>query len=235
MASISIQHTMGNLPPNPCFTSEQQRANAYDAAQQFSLPINFTTAIVQQTAPGPDDRDKIWVMTDGAGRYVATLLFSNGSWQMNAPAAPYLEIGDFKSYDPGLQSPVAPWFACDGSVPGVPDFRGRVLMGTGQRVLPAGSTDTNTNFPYGVVGGSETVAITMPQIPSHTHPPLAGETGFLEIGPGTIAYGAGSPGASTVGITTGPTGGQLDGTTQGHPNLPPYYPVAWKQWRPDLT
>lgn len=129
MISIAISHTMGNLPPNPCFTSEQDRANAYDAAQQFSLPINFTTVIVSMTAPGPDDRDKVWVSVDGSGRILGTFLFSNGAWQTINPVAPYIVPGEFREYDPAWYTPVAPWFACvtGNTLVTMPDYSQRTI------------------------------------------------------------------------------------------------------------
>jgi hypothetical protein len=237
MPTIVVAHTMGNLPPNPCFTSEQDRANAFDAAQQITLPINFTTAIVSSTSPGPDDRDKIWIQVDGAGRYIATNLFSNGSWQTNVPADPYLDIGDFRAYDPNLSSPIAPWYPCDGSVTGVPDLRGRFLIGAGQRVLPAGSLDASTNYVAGTTGGEQLHINALNEIGSHVHGPLGGGSFCLDGGSTPPPSGELSGGANLVSeqATTGAAGGNPDGTTQGHNNIPPYLVVAYKQWRPDLS
>ncbi|WP_212005292.1 phage tail protein [Chitinophaga sp. HK235] len=46
---------------------------------------------------------------------------------------------------------------------GLPDLRGRSIIGTGQ--LPGGP-----NYTPGMVGGTETVTLTIANLPQHTHP-----------------------------------------------------------------
>lgn len=241
--TIQIDLTPDSLGVNPCYTSEQQRLNDYVAHIQATLPINFTTVIVSATAPGPDDRDKLWIQVDGNGRIVSVNTFSNGQWQTINPVAPYLIPGEFRQYDPSLYTPVAPWFACDGSVTGVPDLRGRFLVATGQRTtppnqtftLPDGTTvtraDTNTNFASGAQGGEELHILIPTEIPTHAHTPLTASN-FEGQGSGGQENFGGSGGPTRF---LDPTTGFFGGNYNGHNNLPPYYAVAMMQWRPDLT
>lgn len=241
MVPIAIKLTPGDLT-SPCYNSEQARFNDYVKNIQSSLPINFTTVIVSTSAPGPDDRDKIWLQVDGNNRIVGLNTFANGQWETMFPSPPYIVPGEYRAYDPSKYTPLAPWFPCDGSVTTVPDLRGRFLVTAGQRTLPAGSTDTNTNFINGATGGTETEVLIANNIPAHPHDITGGLFGATAGGPGI--YGSQSPGAAGVSSFSGViTGGNSTGTgTGGTPNppaafttLPPYYVVAYMQWRPDLV
>ncbi len=45
---------------------------------------------------------------------------------------------------------------------GLPDLRGRVIVGSGQ-------SKNNTNYPFGSTGGLENVSLTINEMPSHQH------------------------------------------------------------------
>lgn len=240
MNDIPITLTPGNLAPNPCYSSEQARLNAYIAATQASLPPGYTTIITSQTAPGPDQRTYIWCQVDANNRILGFFTFANGQWQTINPTTPYLIPGEFRTFDPGLYTPIAPWFLCDGSVTGVPDLRGCFLVGQGQRVLPSGSTDTATNFVAGTNGGRQNFILTNDQIPAHSHL-LLGVANFGSTTPDansnlpTQHNATSKPGWISGGNTTG-------NDANGNPNppnpvntVPPYYVVAIMQWRPDLA
>lgn len=230
--SINLTIIPSSLQPNPCYTgplAEQQRWNDYCAHGQIALPINFTTVIVSSTAPGPDDRDKLWVRVDGSNAILDILTFSNGSW--NGLPKPW-ELGELKIYDPSLNSPISPWFPCDGSVVGVPDLRGRSFIFNGQRILVAGSTDANTNFVAGTSGGEERHTLIAAEIP----PVPVNGTGsntenFISFNFETT-NGGGLQGPGNVG-----RGGTANTAGGGgsHNNIHPYYVAAVKQWRPDLV
>ena len=241
MNDIPITLTPGNLAPNPCYSSEQARLNAYIAATQASLPPGYTTIITSQTAPGPDQRTYIWCQVDANNRIIGFFTFANGQWQTINPTTPYLIPGEFRTFDPGQYTPVAPWYLCDGSVTGVPDLRGCFLVGQGQRVLPSGSTDTATNFVAGTTGGRQNVILDATEIPAHSH--LLQGVNFAASSVASSSYltvtrinaSTAQPGWISGGNSTG-----LDST--GNPNppdpvsfVPPYYVVAIMQWRPDLA
>jgi microcystin-dependent protein len=79
-------------------------------------------------------------------------------------------------------------------------------------------------YTIGQVGGSESVVLTTPQLPSHNHPANASAAEFTTTQPGGHVpaaggdYAAAPDGATTLNAQTiGPTGGGL-----GHPNIQPY-------------
>lgn len=243
MSQIAISLVPGNLPPNPCYATEQARFNDYVKNIQSSLPINFTTVIVSASAPGPDDRDKIWLQVDGNGRILGLNTFANGQWETLLPSAPYLVTGEIRIYDPGLYTPVAPWFACNGTVPGVPNLQGTFIVGAGQRTLTTAQIaagDTATSFTSGVVGGAEQNFLTdIQQVPSHSHPPLGSAQSFICATPGGSIVAAAGGGVAQQ-VSTGSAGGVGNppagiSTTNPFKVLVPYYPANFMQWRPDLV
>ncbi len=106
----------------------------------------------------------------------------------------------------------------------LPDLRGRVPIHFGQG--PGLS-----NYDMGQVAGVESVTLSEPQIPAHTHVARADTgngTASSPIGAlpardpaGSPAYGAGSNGALAA-TAIGPTGG-----SQPHPNLQPYLTLRY--------
>lgn len=246
---IPVSLVPQSLSSNTCYPSEQARLVDFVAHINATLPINFTSIIVSPTAPGPDDRDKLWAQVDGNNQILGINTYANGAWNVMFPPAPYVCLGEFRFYDPSLSTPpqtaLQPWFPCDGSVTGVPDMRGRFIVGTGQRTLPPGSTDTNTNFTTGLAGGSETLALAPANICAHSHT-LLGVDAFGTTTPDTSAH---LPRNGSGGVTaTADLGWVADGNTTGKdsvtglpnpptpaPTLPPYYAAAIMQWRPDLA
>lgn len=95
------------------------------------------------------------------------------------------------------------WGAGDGSLTfNVPNLQGFVRAGANGTVLGAGVVNG-----VGLTGGSATHTLTINEMPSHTHPPLPGSSGFRTIGAGAIDNAAGIN--NTTGATTGVTGGDL--------------------------
>ncbi len=103
------------------------------------------------------------------------------------------------------------WALCDGQY-GTPDLRGRFVLGVGG------------SYGVGATGGSETVTLTVEQMPSHQH-------GFSYRGAGmagvwqesnTFFDRTGSYPKYNNTITTDATGGN-----QPHPNMPPYYALCF--------
>lgn len=244
--SVPVTLIAGSLGPNPCYTSEQARYNAFTAATQASLPDGYTTIIESQSAPGPDDRYKIWLQVDGNNRIVGFFTFTNGSWQMAAPASPYLNPGEIREYDPNFYTPIAPWFPMDGTVTGVANRQGYLVVGAGQRTLTAAqvaSGDTASIFVAGTAQGRENALLTAQNMPAHGQN-LNGEKISFSASPGGLVFGVYDPGA----LSSTPTAGYVSGgnTTgldvNGNPNppiatpiIPPVLPTYWMQWRPDLA
>lgn len=243
--ALPVNLTPQSLNPGVCYANEQQRLNDFVQHIAAQLGINFTPTLLQATAPGPDDRDKIWVQVDGSNAIQDVLTFSNGGW--NGLPKPFV-LGHVEHYDPQLYTPAAPWYPCDGSVSlvnaqgvGVPDLRGRTLICAGQRVaspamtvtLPDGTVvvqqDPSTNFTAGNIGGTESVFLTQDQNGAHWHTTGATGAQFVvkQVGFGGELSGSGEhfqvPNTS------------MSGLSSGHNNLGPYYVFPIMQWRPDLA
>lgn len=97
------------------------------------------------------------------------------------------------------------WALCDGQN-GTPDLRDKFVLGAG------------TIHTVGSTGGSETVTLTVSQLPSHSHN-LRSYTG---INSQSNAYGLmpGSNGSATKETNS-------TGNTNPHENMPPYYTLAY--------
>lgn len=99
------------------------------------------------------------------------------------------------------------WALCDGTN-GTPDLRGRFVLGAGGAYNP------------GDTGGAEEVTLTVAQLPSHSHT-YASYNSIQSLYPastGTIKQFA-------MGSTTKNT--KTTGSTSPHPNMPPYYALAY--------
>ena len=96
------------------------------------------------------------------------------------------------------------WALCDGTL-STPDLRDRFIVGAG----------SGGSYTIGDTGGSDSVTLTVDQIPAHTHTAYTDGTGTP---PGGVAKSSGN--GDTV--NTGSTGGG-----QSHENRPPYYALAF--------
>ncbi len=221
----NITFVPGTLPPNPCYTSEQQRYNAYISQLQGSInsPSNV---LIQQTTPDPDDRDKVWVQVDGSNRITGIFTFANGSWQTQY-VAPVVNLAKMCfPFWGSIGDIVAPYYLCNGQtvttpISGtvtVPDMPGRTVLGTG-------TAATGTNFPHLSTGGTETETLTVPQIPSHKHDSNDGGP-FVVVGGSGTQVGTGGVNSHTEPNTAFTGGGQP------HNNLPPYLAMYWVTFVP---
>lgn len=113
------------------------------------------------------------------------------------------------------------WALCDGTK-GTPDLRGRFVIGTNPN---ANKNNDLSIYEMGSVGGAEVVALSVDQIPNHSHPVSGNVARWQEgggKGPGTDRWYDGQP------VTTGGVGGN-----QPHENRPPYYTLAYIMKLPD--
>lgn len=142
-------------------------------------------------------------------------------------------------------------FICNGQN-GTPDMRGRVPVGA-IRSIPGPALDpqvdpavdpNNPNWAQGDRSGTNTVTLSVPQMPSHNHPlndPGHSHTGSVfvdlnksggsnpdlalrDLGTGNSTFTTGS---SVTGVTIGQTGGN-----QPHPNIQPSISGVWIMYIP---
>lgn len=107
----------------------------------------------------------------------------------------------------GLESNIpSGWVICDGTN-GTPDLRNMFVLGAGDKYMVGDS------------GGSEEVTLSVDQMPSHNHTynrrnnSTAGNYGY-------------NMAASDVGSNT-TQGTSYTGSSQPHPNMPPYYALCY--------
>lgn len=93
-----------------------------------------------------------------------------------------------------------------------PELRGYVIAGSG---APAFG-DLLSSTGIGSFGGSTEVTLDVTQLPSHTHPPLSPQFGFIGAGGGPPSFAASAGPDESSAATTGATG---DGMP--HPNVQP--------------
>jgi microcystin-dependent protein len=99
---------------------------------------------------------------------------------------------------------------------GLPDLRSRIPVGSGQ------------GFTLGEKGGSESVTLTMSQVPPHTHNVMATAAGASTPNPsGNVLATAAMYATGTTLTAMSPNAISAAGGSQPHPNLQPYLVVNW--------
>lgn len=110
------------------------------------------------------------------------------------------------------------WTLCDGTN-GTPDLRGRFVLGE------------SVSHQIGATGGSEDVTLTVAQMPEHEHVENVGKSGVSKK---LVTYsGSGGSIAGVYASASDTSIGQIvvktdrTGSSQPHPNMPPYYVLAY--------
>jgi len=112
------------------------------------------------------------------------------------------------------------WGLCDGSSADIPDLRGRMILG----INPSSNRNTALSAnSWKKVDGEENVTLKLEQIPPHNHSIKNDNACFKNGGCDDRQTLHPNGGA---GATTNNTGG-LNGSTQPHNNMPPYYVLAY--------
>lgn len=232
--STNISLTMGTLSKS-CYEDLQE--HAVDLVSQMTGTVldGSLKYIISETAPGADDRDKLWIKTS-SGAPVRQYIFYNGAWVWphNIPAGDtklqiYKGSADsVATLDGGtagaVRSSSGPFWEID------TDLSGKFPLGAG--TLPSG-----TEVDSGTTGGSETVTLTSDQLPDHGH---LGEAYYrAQAGPASTSDPSGLADA-TLHENSGHTNNasynnfnkagvittSMSGTSgQAHNNMPPYYGV----------
>lgn len=106
----------------------------------------------------------------------------------------------------------------------LPDLRGRLPVDAGQGPTLSART-------VGESGGAETVTLTAPTTPQHTHVPQATTSAATTASPGTAIWAAASSGAVyAAAVPTAPMRGDLiesAGGSRPHDNLMPFLCVSF--------
>ena len=220
-----ISITAQTLPEGTCMPgSMQELLNLIASNLLGALTDTVTLFNFGPNTPTVDRQDQPWIRVDATGKFLGIYTFTDGSWQ---PGDPPFQTGDVMPVALASQVIAAPWYAMNGQVVNgitVPDWRGRTVIGAGQRILPNGSTDTATVFNIGDTGGEEKHLLVVAEMPSHIHPPLSPATAYITANPGGGAQTAGGSGVGGQN-TTGAAGSDTP-----HNTLPPYAAAQWKMY-----
>lgn len=101
------------------------------------------------------------------------------------------------------------WALCDGTN-STPDLRGRFVLGE------------SSSHAMGSTGGSETVTLTVNQMPSHNH-----LLGLVKNGAATGSYDYPPATSSNLSVDNVRSAITQTGGNQSHPNMPPYYTLCY--------
>lgn len=105
---------------------------------------------------------------------------------------------------------------------GLPNLQTRVPLGMGQQ--------GGTTYPLGQGGGENTHALTIPEMPSHTHPLMASTGTATALGPANNLLAAPAAGAlygAGTEVALASSSVAVSGSGQGHPNMPPYLVINY--------
>lgn len=223
LATLNANYTIG------CLTGVTASSDTHDIVQAVitnlcSLNSAFSILVTQLAATNVT----IFNVDSYIANYLATQTSANLASARMVPYCPIAYYGPLSGYPTvsdslSLTGPgVGYWkkiYLCNGANPGVPDLRGRVIVGTtvmGNNAFPSqtdpcGSCTTCANplYALGTVAGSNCVTLTVPQLPNHTH--LNTATANTILTPDKHNHG-------WTGINgTGNPDGSADSTTAGSP------------------
>ncbi len=125
------------------------------------------------------------------------------------------------------------WALCDGTN-GTPDLRGRFVVGATNGTTSATTLSTSlTAKTPGTMGGAEKVALSINEMPRHTHQIGGGYYSFVN-GSGYGAFSnsndayAFSRNPNYTSFSGGPAGAaNQEGPGQAHENMPPFYALVY--------
>jgi len=225
---ITPQLVANQTPPGTCYPGTLQQLLALIAQNLKVTGLDSSTFFSYgPTTPPTDAQGMPWLKTDASFGGLNWYTFAGGQWTpLLSPFQTGMIIPNF--LNPPVDSD--PWFFCDGTQGArgftTPDLRGRFLINTGQRTLPAGSTDTATNYTLGLTGGGETTTIAQGNVPAHLHNVItSGPQSWSATNGGTQCPPSQLSDAGPVGGLI--TGGNTTGTnaTTNQPNPPNPLPI----------
>jgi microcystin-dependent protein len=221
--STNISLTMGTLSKS-CYEDLQE--HAVDLVSQMTGTVldGSLKYIISETAPGADDRDKLWIKTS-SGAPVRQYVFYNGAWVWphHIPAADgrvIIYTGSAASVD-----------TLDGGTAGTAytaagPFWQIATELSGRFPLGVGTLDSGTAVAVTDTGGEEKHTLTQDELPDHEHTLTVNEFNNFDSSNASAAQfllgdqAVQSANSSKPNVTV--DGG---GSDEAHNNMPPYYGV----------
>ena len=226
-----MQVTPGSLPQGFCPTSLQNEFNTFAQFLTVTFPLTATAVNYGATTPAADQQALPWYRLNNDGTPDNWYVYANGMWIRPHPIPAQSPIlffytGTFASidtYDGGaagaITSTAGPMWQVVGQASDVATDYGTM----GGR-MPVG---VSADFAPGATGGEINHTLILSEITAHSHPAFGGGVFLGGIPPGgSSGNESNNP---TPHPTTGTSGGNPDGTTAPHNNLPPYLAGWWLQ------
>ena len=144
---------------------------------------------------------------------------------------PGVPVGVISIWSGDVGSIPAGWAVCNGDN-GTPDLTGRFVVGAGGSVNSSMASDGGPAYSKGSSGGVREVTLTVEQMPRHYHEYFGDDQ--LDVAasrvrnqPGYDAQSQKTTNFQSAWFKTTESGGNSNGGTSAHENLPPYYALFY--------
>lgn len=213
MSDVAI--TTLDVPQSFCFQSWQSAwptlVGLIRGSVEVGGGINFGN-----TTPAPEDRDKPWFRTNADGTPDKLYSFASGNWLALHPVPPGLMMlydgssASIVTLDGGENAPVTTTTG--------PMWE-RVTAFDAKFPLGVGTLGDGTVVNVGDTGGSQEVTLALENIPAHDHGLPNRKVMIQTLNAGNLAQ---SGGDNVSVVTFQSEGGNPDGSTEPHGNMPPW-------------
>lgn len=142
---------------------------------------------------------------------------------------PGVPVGVISIWSGDVNSIPAGWAVCDGSN-GTPDLTGRFVVGAGSSFGSSMANDGGQPYAKGTGGGKREVALTIEEMPRHYHEYFGDDqldTHATRVRDQSGYDASSSRSGNSAWFKTTETGGNSNGGTAAHENLPPYYALFY--------
>lgn len=224
--NATIVFTSGVIPEGFCHKTWQSTFNMFTSLLSGYLPGAYSTFNYGSTTPSVDDQDKPWLQLEVDGTPLGWYIYRNGEWvrAQKHPFSPgfvqyyYGDSADILTLDGGTTGNPF-WRPCDGTN-GMPDLRGRFLVGTGAGAGLTARTLAET-------GGEEKHVLTAAELAAHTHDPDSTHNNLIKdcspTGKGVDGDSQTDLTSTTIPDITKCAAIASVGDDQAHENMPPFY------------
>jgi hypothetical protein len=206
-----------DVPEGYCATSFREAWAFGVSLLSAQTSGNSTTFNFGPDTPVPDDQDKPWLKTDSANLPERWYAFSNGAWVSRHP----LPAGSVIMYE-GSEASIETF---DGGEAGAitattgPMWE-KVSSMNGRMPIGPGTLPSTTVLNVGDQGGEEEHELVPEETPLHSHNIKYNNVHDLQVSSDKDRIAFSDTGTQTV--ETSEVGGNIDGDTEPHNNLPPY-------------
>ncbi len=167
-----------------------------------NMPPYYTLLYIQKTSATPTD----YMTTEEVMAAIQEAM-------SNIPASGGVPINTITIWSGAVEDIPTGWALCDGQ-DGRPDLRGRFVLGAGGTYNP------------GAAGGSEEVTLTVAQMPRHSHTQRFARSGTESGANNSPPEPVTIKGGWTI-VNYGAPGTRESGSSEPHPNMPPYYALCY--------